>query len=183
MNMKWYFTRITEPHLHRYLIGIVMALITTNIEARPFVDQADIDLASQSSSIHRLFGSEFETAGDGPLFTRDLALGQQSARDFSLKSVVKVTHQKPPAYGRDFLFDLDVFEREFFASLWSVAMNSQSRDAEATWMDTAALKVAVEVETTSTSRASIPEPTTLMLVAVGILGLILHRRRTNWVER
>ena len=183
MKMKWHLTKITEPHyLQRCLVGMVMALMMMSVEARPFVDQADIDLASQYSSVHRLFGSEFETAGDRTLFTRELALGEQSARDFSLRSFVKLTHQRPPMYGRDFLFDFDVFERELFASLSSVAMNSHAKDAQAAWLDTAALNVAVEVETTSGSRASIPEPTTLMLVAVGILGLILHRRRTNWAE-
>ena len=182
MNMKWHCTKITEPHyLQRYLVGMVFTLVMMSVQARPFVDQADIDLASQSTSL-RLFGSEFEAAGDRKLFTRDLALGEQSAREFSLKSFVKLTHQRPPMYGRDFLFDMDVFERELFASVSSVAMSGHSKDTDVTLLDTAALNVIVEVDTTSSSRASIPEPTTLMLVAVGMLGLILHRRRTDWAE-
>ena len=181
MTMKWHFTRVTGPHpVQRCVVGMVVALMMMSVEARPFVDQADIDLASQSTSL-RLFGSEFEAAGDRKLFTRDLALGEQSAREFSLKSFVKLTHQKPPIYGRDFLFDFDAFERELFASLSLVAMSSHSEDAEAAWLDTVTSNVVV-VETTPSSRASIPAPTTLMLVTVGILGLILHRRRTNWTE-
>ena len=77
---------------------------------------------------------------------------------------------------------MDVFERELFASVSSVAMSGHSKDTDVTLLDTAALNVIVEVDTTSSSRASIPEPTTLMLVAVGMLGLILHRRRTDWAE-
>ena len=183
MNMKWHCTKITEPHyLQRYLVGMVFTLVMMSVQARPFVDQADIDVASQPSSLRPVFGSEFETASDRALFPRDLALGGQSVRDFSLKSFVKLTHQRPPMYGREFLFDMDVFERELFASVSSVAMSGHSKDTDVTLLDTAALNVIVEVDTTSSSRASIPEPTTLMLVAVGMLGLILHRRRTDWAE-
>lgn len=182
MNMKWRFT-ITGLHpIQRYIIGMVASLLVVSAQARPFVDHADMDLASQSVSMQSLFGSEWEPAGDRRLFTRDLALGKESTRDLSLKSFVTFIYQEPSVYGKDFLVNLDVFERELFTSLSSVATRRDVADTREAWLDAAGLQVAVEIEPARTSRASIPEPTTLMLVAVGILGLILHRRRTNWAE-
>lgn len=187
MNMKWHFT-ITGLHsIQRYIIGMVAGLVVANLwvanaQARPFVDHADMDVASQPVVMPSSLGSEWEPAGDRRLFTRDLALGGQSARDLSLKSFVTFIYQEPPMYGKDFLVNLDVFERELFASVSSVATRSDVADAREPWLDAAGLPVAVDVEPARASRASIPEPTTLMLVAVGILGLILHRRRTNWSE-
>lgn len=187
MNMKRHFTITGLYSIQRHILGMAAGLVMANLwianaQAHPFVDHADMDMASQSVAMQSLLGSEWEPAGDRRLFTRDLALGGQSARDLSLKSFVTFIYQEPPMYGRDFLVNLDVFERELFASLSSVATRGDVADAREPWLGAAGLPVAVHVEPARASRASIPEPTTLMLVAVGILGLILHRRRTNWFE-
>ncbi|MGM8227610.1 PEP-CTERM sorting domain-containing protein [Cellvibrio sp. ARAG 10.3] len=189
MNMKWHFTTTGLHSIQRYIIGMVAGLVMANLwaanaQAHPFVDHADMDVPSQTVAMQLSLGSELEPAGDRRLFTRDLALGGQSARDLSLKSFVTFIYREPPMYGRDFLVNLDVFERELFASVSSVATRSDVADPGEPWLGAAGLPVAADVEPAPTpaSRTSLPEPTTLMLVAVGMLGLILHRRRTNWSE-
>lgn len=186
MNMKWHFTTTRPQQIQHCVAYVVLVLMMTSAQARPFTDSVDIDSASRTVSqpalIEHLFDDEFAKA-NRTLFTRDLALGGQSVRDLSLTSFVKASRQGPPVYGRDFLFNPGVFERELFASVSAVAVQGDATGAGAPWLDTTGLQVVAEVEASPTSRASVPEPRTLMLVAVGILGLVLHRRRTNWAER
>lgn len=160
----------------RHISGLMIFFCSITVQSHP-ITSSHVDISGNHihARLQCVLDKHFGFSDDAMTFTRHLAIGKESAQQFSMATFATRLHQIPLMHSQDFFFNNTLFDREWFASLSSdVAQHAAERQSGDLLGD-----ITLDVQAAPVSRASIPEPTTLMLVSLGILGLIMHRRRIN----